>query len=77
MKAKPLPFQFHSSPNATDREAPRRVDNVIRPILVAPSHDACLAYVRGHHPDRTPPTETECRLEQLSARYARPGSRCC
>lgn len=55
----------------------RRVGNVIRQIIGAPNYDAYLAHVREHHPDRTPLTEDEFRLERLSARYSRPGSRCC
>ena len=55
----------------------RRVGNVIRQIIGAPDYDAYLAHVREHHPDRTPLTEDEFRLERLSARYSRPGSRCC
>lgn len=54
-----------------------RVGDVIRQIIGAPNYDAYLAHVREHHPDRTPLTEDEFRLERLSARYSKPGNRCC
>ena len=55
----------------------RRVGNVIRQIIGAPIYDAYLAHMRERHPDRTPLTEDEFRLERLSARYSKPGNRCC
>jgi uncharacterized short protein YbdD (DUF466 family) len=55
----------------------RRVGNVIRKIIGAPDYDAYLAHVCERHPERTPLTEDEFRREWLSARYSRPGSRCC
>jgi len=55
----------------------QRVGNVVRQIIGAPNYAAYLAHVREHHPDRTPMTEEEFRRDRLSARYSRPGSRCC
>ena len=55
----------------------RRVGHVIRQLIGAPDYDAYLAHVRAHHPERTPMTEDEFRRERLSARYSRPGNRCC
>ena len=66
--------------NTTPRDVQgvaRRVGNVIRRIIGAPDYDAYLAHVREHHPDRTPMSEYDFRRERLSARYSRPGSRCC
>ena len=66
--------------NTTPRDVQgvaRRVGNVIRRIIGAPDYDAYLAHVREHHPDRTPMSEDDFRRERLSARYSRPGSRCC
>ncbi len=65
---------------ATARDAhgvARRVGNVIRQIIGAPDYDGYLAHVRAQHPDRTPLTEEQFRRERMSARYSRPGSRCC
>ncbi|MHB1312573.1 MAG: YbdD/YjiX family protein [Gemmatimonadaceae bacterium] len=55
----------------------RRIGDVIRQIIGAPDYAAYLAHVREQHPDRTPMTEEEFRRERLTARYSRPGSRCC
>ena len=54
-----------------------RVAAVIRQIIGAPDYEAYLAHVRAHHPERAPMTEDEFRRERLSARYSKPGSRCC
>lgn len=55
----------------------QRVAQVIRRIIGVPDYGAYLAHVRDCHPDRTPMSEDEFRRERLSARYSRPGSRCC
>jgi uncharacterized short protein YbdD (DUF466 family) len=55
----------------------RRGGDVIRQVIGAPNYHAYLAHAREHHPDRTPLTEDEFRRERLSARYAKPGNRCC
>jgi uncharacterized short protein YbdD (DUF466 family) len=55
----------------------RRVARVIRQIIGAPDYAAYLAHVREHHPERTPLGEPEFLQDRLTARYSRPGSRCC
>ncbi|MEX2182098.1 MAG: YbdD/YjiX family protein [Gemmatimonadaceae bacterium] len=50
---------------------------VLRRIIGAPDYAAYLAHVRCHHPERVPLTEREFLAERLSARYDRPGARCC
>ena len=55
----------------------RRVANVIRQIIGAPDYAAYLAHVRERHPERTPLSEQEFLQDRLTARYSRPGSRCC
>lgn len=55
----------------------RRVAQVIRRIIGAPDYAAYLAHVTEHHPERTPLNEQEFLQDRLTARYSRPGSRCC
>ncbi len=49
----------------------------LRRIIGAPDYAAYCTHVRTHHPERTPMSEREFVNERLSARYERPGSRCC
>ena len=55
----------------------RRVAKAIRQIIGAPDYTAYLAHVRQHHPERTPLSEPEFLQDRLTARYSRPGNRCC
>lgn len=55
----------------------RRVAQAIRRIIGAPDYAAYLAHVREAHPERTPLSEPEFQQDRLTARYSRPGSRCC
>ena len=50
---------------------------VVRRIIGAPDYDAYLSHVRAHHPERQPLSEREFVAERLTARYEKPGSRCC
>lgn len=50
---------------------------MLRRIIGAPDYAAYVAHVQAHHPGRTPMTEREFVNERLSARYEKPGSRCC
>jgi uncharacterized short protein YbdD (DUF466 family) len=69
----------HQGPGAPDRAPPllARCAAVVRRIIGAPDYAAYVAHVRTHHPDREPLGEREFLAERLSARYERPGSRCC
>ena len=55
----------------------QRVAAVLRRIIGAPDYAAYVAHVRTHHPEREPLGEREFIAERLSARYEKPGSRCC
>lgn len=55
----------------------QRVARVIRRIIGVPDYEAYVAHVRTHHPETEPMSEREFHRERLSARYSRPGSRCC
>jgi len=55
----------------------QRVGSVIRRIIGVPDYDAYVAHVRAHHPEQEPMGERDFHRERLSARYSRPGSRCC
>jgi uncharacterized short protein YbdD (DUF466 family) len=55
----------------------RQAAAVMRRVIGAPDYDRYLAHMRERHPDRTPPTRSDFMSSCLSARYDRPGSRCC
>jgi uncharacterized short protein YbdD (DUF466 family) len=55
----------------------RRVAAVLRRIIGVPDYEAYLAHVRAHHPGQEPLSERDFHREQLTAKYSRPGSRCC
>lgn len=54
-----------------------RVGATVRRIIGAPDYGAYVAHVAAHHPGREPLGEREFIAERLSARYEKPGSRCC
>lgn len=62
---------------STDGSLLTRCAAVVRRIIGAPDYAAYVAHVRAHHPDREPLGEQEFLAERLSARYEKPGSRCC
>lgn len=53
------------------------IGRVIRMMLGAPDYERYIAHVRNAHPGCTPVTRAQFEQERLSARYMRPGSRCC
>lgn len=55
----------------------RRAAVVVRRIVGAPDYERYLAHMRDRHPDRRPLARGEFMAACLSARYDRPGSRCC
>ena len=59
------------------RSVAQRVAAVIRRIIGVPDYEAYVAHVRAHHPGVEPVSEREFHRERLTARYSRPGSRCC
>ena len=69
--------------NATDDRGPKtestfaRVNAVIRRVIGAPDYSAYLKHMAVHHPEAAVMTEAEFLDEQLTARYSRPGTRCC
>lgn len=54
-----------------------RVNAVVRRIIGAPDYMAYLRHMQQHHPECAVLSEAEFLDEQLTARYSRPGSRCC
>lgn len=54
-----------------------RVAATVRRIIGAPDYAAYVAHVHAQHPGCEPMSEREFVHERLSARYERPGSRCC
>lgn len=55
----------------------QRVARVIRRIIGVPDYETYVAHMRVHHPGQEPMSERDFHRERLTARYSRPGSRCC
>ena len=49
----------------------------LRRIAGAPDYAGYVAHVREHHPGTEPLSPADFERQQLSARYERPGARCC
>jgi uncharacterized short protein YbdD (DUF466 family) len=56
---------------------PLRLGALLRRIIGAPDYAAYVAHQRAHHPEREPLCERDFLNERLSARYEKPGARCC
>ena len=54
-----------------------RLAATVRRIIGAPDYAAYVAHVKQCHPDREPLNERDFINERLTARYEKPGSRCC
>ena len=54
-----------------------RAAAVVRRIIGVPDYAAYVAHVRACHPGHEPLPEREFLEERLTARYEKPGSRCC
>jgi uncharacterized short protein YbdD (DUF466 family) len=50
---------------------------VVRRVIGAPDYAAYLRHMHERHPGMAPLTEAEFVEERMTARYSRPGSRCC
>lgn len=59
------------------RRLARQAASIVRRIIGAPDYERYLAHMHARHPDRAPMTRGEFTAWSLSARYDRPGSRCC
>ena len=55
----------------------REIARTLRRMIGAPDYAAYLAHMRSHHPQLTPLSPADFERERLSARYDRPGARCC
>jgi uncharacterized short protein YbdD (DUF466 family) len=53
------------------------VATVLRALVGAPDYERYVAHMQASHPQCAPMTRDEFARERLSARYDRPGSRCC
>jgi uncharacterized short protein YbdD (DUF466 family) len=54
-----------------------RMNAVVRRVIGAPDYSAYVRHMKTHHPECEVVSEPEFLDEQLTARYSRPGSRCC
>ena len=59
------------------RRLTQRVTRLLHAILGAPDYERYLAHERACHPDHVPLSRDEFVRERLTARYERPGARCC
>jgi uncharacterized short protein YbdD (DUF466 family) len=50
---------------------------VIRTIIGVPDYDRYVKHVRERHPGATPLSRKEFERDRMTAKYTRPGSRCC
>jgi uncharacterized short protein YbdD (DUF466 family) len=50
---------------------------VIRTIIGVPDYDRYVKHVCEHHPGATPLSRKEFERDRMTAKYTRPGSRCC
>jgi len=50
---------------------------VVRRVIGAPDYEGYLTHVRERHPGCTPLSREQFIAASLSARYDKPGSRCC
>ena len=54
-----------------------RARAVLHAIMGVPDYERYVAHLREHHPGCPVPSPREFERERMSARYERPGSRCC
>ena len=79
----PVPCSAVEGPDPSVRPRRRihdrlsRIGQVIRRIIGVPDYDCYLAHIQRFHPDMDPVSRTDFAREALSARYSRPGARCC
>ena len=50
---------------------------VLRTIIGVPDYDRYLRHMRAQHPGCVVKSRADFANERLTARYSRPGSRCC
>ena len=55
----------------------QKVLRVVRRIIGVPDYDTYVEYVCEHNPGATPLSRKEFERERMTAKYTRPGSRCC
>ena len=55
----------------------REIARALRRIVGAPDYATYIEHMRTHHPTVKPLSSTEFERQRLSARYDRPGARCC
>jgi uncharacterized short protein YbdD (DUF466 family) len=54
-----------------------RAGAIVRRVIGAPDYERYLAHMRARHPECAPLSREQFITAQLSAKYERPGSRCC
>ena len=55
----------------------QKVLRVVRTIIGVPNYDAYLKHHCENYPGTTPLTRKEFEKDRMTAKYYRPGSRCC
>ncbi|MBM4194279.1 MAG: YbdD/YjiX family protein [Gemmatimonadetes bacterium] len=54
-----------------------RIVALTRKIIGVPDYETYVRHMAACYPDRAPMTEAEFAEERLTAKYSRPGQRCC
>ena len=55
----------------------RRLGELVRAVIGAPSYEHYLEHMKLAHPNMTPLDREEFVCSRLHARYSKPGARCC
>ena len=66
-----------TSLGAHTRQLLRDVVRVVRQVVGAPDYERYAAHMRARHPGQPLLTREAFARDRLTARYDRPGSRCC
>lgn len=59
------------------KEFLRNIAVIVRRVIGAPDYNAYLEHVRLRHPGAVPLSRDAFVRDRLTARYSRPGARCC
>ena len=55
----------------------RRAGDVVRRVIGVPDYERYVAHMEAAHPSETVLSHDDFERERMTARYQRPGARCC
>jgi uncharacterized short protein YbdD (DUF466 family) len=76
-KGRPGVVELPSLEHLSIRARVQKVLRVVQTIIGVPNYDAYVKHHCEHHPGTKPLTRKEFEKERMTAKYSRPGSRCC